>query len=105
MKIFDKTKVRPLPLILVVFSPYRGVVMVNMRLDDLDIDQCSQAYSVPNAFKSTARCDFESTHVSYHLNLNSLQELANHIASMSITYGTLNYVIDNDTLKTNLWDA
>ena len=42
----------------------RGVVIVDTKLDELDINQCPNDYHVPNAFKDTARCDFQSTYVS-----------------------------------------
>jgi len=41
---------------------FKGVVMVNVKLGDLNIQQCPQEYWVPNAFKATARCDFDSTY-------------------------------------------
>ena len=45
-------------------SRCRGVVIVDAKLDELDINQCPMDYHVPNAFKDTARCDFQSTYVS-----------------------------------------
>jgi hypothetical protein len=42
----------------------RGVVVVDVQLDQLDINQCPQDYSVPNAFKGTARCHYDTTQVS-----------------------------------------
>ena len=46
-----------------IYFFYRGVVTVDVKLDELDIQQCSQSYHVPNAFKNTARCH-ASTYVS-----------------------------------------
>ena len=46
---------------------FRGVVRVDVRLDELDINQCPQEYHIPNAFKATARCHYESTYVSISL--------------------------------------
>ena len=43
---------------------FRGVVIVDVPLDELDINQCPAPFHVPNAFKNTARCHFESTYVS-----------------------------------------
>ncbi len=37
---------------------------VDVKLDELDIQQCPQAFHVPNAFKDTARCHYETTYVS-----------------------------------------
>lgn len=45
------------------FSLCRGVVTVDVKLDELDINQCPQDYFVPNAFKDTARCHYETTYV------------------------------------------
>ena len=42
----------------------RGVVLVDVQLDQLDMNQCPQDYFVPNAFKDTARCHYETTYVS-----------------------------------------
>jgi len=40
---------------------FKGVVTADIRLDELDIDQCPTEYYVPNAFKGTARCHFDTT--------------------------------------------
>ncbi|CAL1537134.1 unnamed protein product [Lymnaea stagnalis] len=40
---------------------FRGVATVEIPLNLLEINQCPMAYSVPNAFKNTARCDYFST--------------------------------------------
>lgn len=44
---------------------FKGVVMVDIKLDELSINQCPQDYYVPNAFKGTARCHYESTYCQY----------------------------------------
>jgi len=44
---------------------FKGVVMVDIKLDELSINQCPQDYYVPNAFKGTARCHYESTYCEY----------------------------------------
>jgi len=36
---------------------FKGVVMVNMRLEDIEINQCGDSYYVANAFKNTHKCD------------------------------------------------
>ena len=41
----------------------RGVVIVDVLLSWLDINQCPQDYFVPNAFKDTARCHYDTTYV------------------------------------------
>jgi len=41
----------------------RGVVIVDVPLFWLDINQCPQDYFVPNAFKDTARCHYDTTYV------------------------------------------
>ena len=46
---------------------FRGTVIVDIKLDELDINQCPQPFYVPNAFKDTARCHYESTFVSMGL--------------------------------------
>lgn len=43
---------------------FRGVVRVDVRLDELDINQCSMPHYVANAFKGSDRCEFLSTIVS-----------------------------------------
>ena len=40
---------------------FKGVVSVNVLLSDMDIHQCPQPYNIPNAFKNTAICDYQST--------------------------------------------
>ncbi|XP_013379783.1 uncharacterized protein LOC106151208 [Lingula anatina] len=44
---------------------FKGVVIVDVKLRDLDINQCPQEFYVPNAFKGTARCDYESTYCKF----------------------------------------
>lgn len=44
---------------------FKGVVTVAVKLDELDINQCPQDYFVPNAFKDTARCHYETTYCVY----------------------------------------
>ncbi|XP_074642208.1 uncharacterized protein LOC141899673 [Tubulanus polymorphus] len=39
---------------------FKGVVTVTVSLDDMDINQCPQPFYIPNAFKNTAKCDYES---------------------------------------------
>lgn len=45
---------------------YRGVVRIDVRLEDVDINQCPMAYHVANAFKNSDRCDYTSTLVIYY---------------------------------------
>lgn len=40
---------------------FKGAVIVDIKLDELDINQCPQPFYVPNAFKDTARCHYETT--------------------------------------------
>ncbi|CAG5117532.1 unnamed protein product, partial [Candidula unifasciata] len=40
---------------------FRGVATVDVPLDLLQINQCPQSFTVANAFKNTARCDYLST--------------------------------------------
>ncbi|XP_012940541.1 uncharacterized protein LOC101864077 [Aplysia californica] len=40
---------------------FRGVATVDVPLNFLEINQCPQPFSVANAFKNTARCDYLST--------------------------------------------
>ncbi|RUS70685.1 hypothetical protein EGW08_021543 [Elysia chlorotica] len=40
---------------------FRGVTTVDVPLSFLELNQCPMPYSVPNAFKNTARCDYFST--------------------------------------------
>lgn len=42
---------------------FRGVVTVDVQLNWLDINQCPQDYYMPNAFKDTARCHYDTTYV------------------------------------------
>ncbi|ESO11626.1 hypothetical protein HELRODRAFT_108901 [Helobdella robusta] len=44
---------------------FKGVVTVDVMLNELDINQCPQDYFVPNAFKDTARCHYETTYCVY----------------------------------------
>ncbi|XP_013089446.2 uncharacterized protein LOC106073439 [Biomphalaria glabrata] len=39
---------------------FKGVVSVDVSLNELSLDQCPGDFHTPNAFKNTARCDFES---------------------------------------------
>ncbi|ELU11322.1 hypothetical protein CAPTEDRAFT_161811 [Capitella teleta] len=41
---------------------FKGIVRVDIRLDELDINQCPMDFHVPNAFKDTARCHFANTY-------------------------------------------
>lgn len=43
---------------------FRGVVRVDIRLEELDLNQCSMPFYVANAFKGSDRCDYQSTVVS-----------------------------------------
>lgn len=40
---------------------FRGVVRVDVKLDELDINQCYMPYYEANAFKNSDRCDYYST--------------------------------------------
>ncbi|GFN94729.1 hypothetical protein PoB_002123500 [Plakobranchus ocellatus] len=40
---------------------FRGVTTVDVPLSFLELNQCPMPFSVPNAFKNTARCDYLST--------------------------------------------
>ncbi|CAF3743534.1 unnamed protein product [Rotaria sordida] len=40
---------------------FKGVVRVDAYLNYLDINQCSMPHYVPNAFKGSDRCDYQST--------------------------------------------
>lgn len=42
----------------------RGVVAVSMDMLQLDINQCEDAYYVPNAFKNSHKCDAKTSYVS-----------------------------------------
>ncbi len=56
--------------LLIHFCPVpRGVVVVDVKLDELDINQCPMDFHVPNAFKDTSRCHFENTYVSLQNNM------------------------------------
>jgi len=44
---------------------FKGVVIVDVKLDELNIQQCPHSFHVPNAFKDTARCDFETTYCEF----------------------------------------
>ncbi|KAK3085703.1 hypothetical protein FSP39_007558 [Pinctada imbricata] len=39
---------------------FKGVATVDIPLKELDIDQCAASYNIQNAFKNTARCDYQS---------------------------------------------
>ncbi len=39
----------------------RGVVRIDIKLDDVDINQCYMPYYEANAFKNSDRCDYYST--------------------------------------------
>ncbi|GAB1603596.1 uncharacterized protein LOC115222177 [Argonauta hians] len=41
---------------------FKGVVTVDVDINHLDIDQCPADFYVANAFKNTARCDYETTY-------------------------------------------
>lgn len=43
----------------------RGVVAVSMDMLQLDINQCDDAYYVPNAFKGSHKCDKKTSYVSF----------------------------------------
>ena len=47
---------------------YRGLVLVDVKLEGLDINQCPTDGTVNNAFKNTAKCHYESQYVSCKLN-------------------------------------
>ncbi len=51
---FGKTSIRSRP-------KFKGVVTVDVRINEIDINQCPMDYFIPNAFKDTALCHFEST--------------------------------------------
>ena len=50
-------------MLCIVAVLHRGVVIVDVPLFWLDINQCPQDYFVPNAFKDTARCHYDTTYV------------------------------------------
>lgn len=50
----------------------RGVVRVDAYLSYLDINQCSMPQYVPNAFKGSDRCDYQSTVVCLCLEFNPM---------------------------------
>ncbi len=52
---FGKRSIRSQP-------KFKGVVSVDVRLDEIDINQCPMDHYIPNAFKDTALCHFESTY-------------------------------------------
>ena len=58
--------------------------MVNMRLDALDINQCPQDYYVPNAFKATARCNYDTTYVRTSENMLILNQIVLLLPSQEI---------------------
>ncbi|KAK3086522.1 hypothetical protein FSP39_019568 [Pinctada imbricata] len=39
---------------------FKGVATIDIPLQELDINQCAQPFSVQNAFKNTARCDYKT---------------------------------------------
>ncbi|OWF48814.1 uncharacterized protein LOC110452602 [Mizuhopecten yessoensis] len=39
---------------------FKGMVTVDVPLDYLDINQCTQPFAIANAFKNTARCDYRT---------------------------------------------
>ncbi|GFS50117.1 g-protein coupled receptor [Trichonephila clavipes] len=43
---------------------FKGAVAVNMKLEELDINQCDDDYYVQNAFKGSHKCDRRSSRVS-----------------------------------------
>lgn len=45
---------------------FKGVVKVDVKLKDLDINQCDMEAWVPNAFKNTHRCDRETTYCEHY---------------------------------------
>ena len=45
---------------------HSGVVKVDVKLKDLDINQCDMEAWVPNAFKNTHRCDRETTYCEHY---------------------------------------
>jgi hypothetical protein len=55
-------------LLKLYFLIYRGVVRIDVKLDELDIDQCAMPFHVANAFKNTDRCDYHSTLVKKYYN-------------------------------------
>ena len=46
-----------------MFVNRRGVATASIKLSLLSLTQCPQPFYVPNAFKNTALCDYESTYV------------------------------------------
>ena len=40
---------------------FRGVVRIDVKLDDVDINQCPMPYHVANALNNSDRCDHHST--------------------------------------------
>lgn len=52
-------------LLTLILPPFvdRGVVLATVPLVALDVDQCPAPFHVPNAFKNTALCDYQSTYV------------------------------------------
>ena len=58
------------------------MVTVDVRLWWLDINQCPQDYFVPNAFKDTARCHYDTTYVcnNEHLAFARMSEITSSSA-------------------------
>lgn len=53
----------------------RGVVRVDAYLSYLDINQCAMPHYVPNAFKGSDRCDYQSTVVCFDVCFFSTEDL------------------------------
>ena len=52
----------------------RGVVRVDAYLSYLDVNQCAMPHHVPNAFKGSDRCDYQSTVVSGSLTAEGMMK-------------------------------
>lgn len=49
-------------------------MVVDVKLDLLDIEQCPSEFYASNAFMGTARCDYETTYVSVLIINNSITQ-------------------------------
>ena len=63
-------------------------MIVDVRLDELDLNQCPMDYHVANAFGNTARCQFETTYVSIYSWLNSNVDYSSHSVFLLAVYLT-----------------
>lgn len=80
----------------------RGVVTVDVPLQELEINQCYQSYNIQNAFKNTARCHYASQTVSPPSLLKKLS-LSHHTKLAILALYLMLQILNHEHVYHQVW--